>query len=433
MQRSRLVPYGYQSGDCGYCKNNETSAAYYAKSSYMTVETYQALVDRGWRRSGDLLYKPDVLRACCPHYTIRLPAASFKPSRDQRQAINRWNAHVLGDKYAKEVAKKYPRSKEEKKQKNQRFDLVESVQEAEARHLKPVEPAHRFEVTLEPDDFSEEKFQLYRNYQSQVHGDIESEITRTGFKRFLCTSPLKRRKDSVEGREKLLGSYHQCYRLDGRLIAMGVLDLLPHAVSGVYLLYHSDFGKWNFGKLSALREIALVIEGKYNYYYMGYYIHNCVKMRYKGDYKPQLVLDPMTYHWNPLEDVKAHLDQEKFVSLDVAAASTPEDKSMDVDEFAGPDGTTWRYKSASEAAASGESLFIIRMPGVPTASELSHEVDLDQIHVTFGQGMTFQTNMLSSWEDDTDITHMTLRGAIAELAACVGQEVAESMAVDFSR
>ena len=28
-----------------------------------------------------------------------------------------------------------------------------------------------------------------------------------------------------------------CYRLDGRLIAMGVLDLLPHGVSSVYLLY----------------------------------------------------------------------------------------------------------------------------------------------------------------------------------------------------
>jgi arginine-tRNA-protein transferase len=33
-----------------------------------------------------------------------------------------------------------------------------------------------------------------------------------------------------------LGSYHQCYRLDGKLVAVAVLDLLPHAVSSVYLL-----------------------------------------------------------------------------------------------------------------------------------------------------------------------------------------------------
>jgi arginine-tRNA-protein transferase len=36
--------------------------------------------------------------------------------------------------------------------------------------------------------------------------------------------------------EKKIGSWHQCYRLDGRLIAVAVLDLLPEGVSSVYLL-----------------------------------------------------------------------------------------------------------------------------------------------------------------------------------------------------
>lgn len=38
------------------------------------------------------------------------------------------------------------------------------------------------------------------------------------------------------GKEKKIGSYHQCYRLDGKLVALGVLDLLPHCVSSVYLM-----------------------------------------------------------------------------------------------------------------------------------------------------------------------------------------------------
>ncbi len=38
------------------------------------------------------------------------------------------------------------------------------------------------------------------------------------------------------GKEKWIGSYHQCYRLDGKLVAMGVLDLLPTCVSSVYLM-----------------------------------------------------------------------------------------------------------------------------------------------------------------------------------------------------
>lgn len=129
----------------------------------------------------------------------------------------------------------------------------------------PPEPAHVFSVSLEPANFTEEKYKLYENYQSQVHRDPPGRISRDGFRRFLCESPLKSRKQTVDGRERLLGSVHQCYRLDGKLVAVGVLDLLPQCVSAVYFLYHEDVGDWNFGKLSALRETALALEGGYRY------------------------------------------------------------------------------------------------------------------------------------------------------------------------
>lgn len=35
--------------------------------------------------------------------------------------------------------------------------------------------------------------------------------------------------------------------------------------------YHEDVNDWNFGKISALREISLALEGDYQYYYMGWY------------------------------------------------------------------------------------------------------------------------------------------------------------------
>jgi arginine-tRNA-protein transferase len=73
----------------------------------------------------------------------------------------------------------------------------------------------------------------------------------------------------LTGKERRLGSFHHCYRLDGRLIAVGVLDLLPDAVSGKYFYYHTDFTKYNMAKLGALEEIALALEGGYKYYYMG--------------------------------------------------------------------------------------------------------------------------------------------------------------------
>lgn len=128
------------------------------------------------------------------------------------------------------------------------------------------------------------RFELFKHYQTLVHGEDDS--TTSGFKRFLCTNPFKPRY-SVDSEGRKLGAYHQVYRLDGRLVAMAVLDLLPDCVSGVYFMlvasdnltsrdqwltnsrYHDDIGKWSPGKLSALREAALAIEDGYKYYYMG--------------------------------------------------------------------------------------------------------------------------------------------------------------------
>ena len=72
-----------------------------------------------------------------------------------------------------------------------------------------------------------------------VHKDPPSKGFKSSFKSFLC-SGIGQRAIDLKGQQQKLGSYHQCYRLDGRLIALGVLDLLPHGVSSVYLLYISN-------------------------------------------------------------------------------------------------------------------------------------------------------------------------------------------------
>ena len=63
--------------------------------------------------------------------------------------------------------------------------------------------------------------------------------------------------------------------------------------------------------MSALREVALALEGNYGHYYMGayiecspsppysqrtgFYIHSCIKMRYKGTFFPSYLLgEPVT-------------------------------------------------------------------------------------------------------------------------------------------
>lgn len=75
------------------------------------------------------------------------------------------------------------------------FDLVSAIHESELTTLVGKEEEqtaiHRFEVSIEPASSTEEKFNLYKNYQMTVHGDKESKVTEDGFIRFLCDSPLE--------------------------------------------------------------------------------------------------------------------------------------------------------------------------------------------------------------------------------------------------
>lgn len=79
------------------------------------------------------------------------------------------------------------------------------------------------------------RFDLFIKYQTKVHKEDLSKWKTKDFQRFLC-SGLKRSPASPSSPDRKLGSWHQCYRLDGKLIAVAVLDLLPSGVSSVYVL-----------------------------------------------------------------------------------------------------------------------------------------------------------------------------------------------------
>ena len=55
------------------------------------------------------------------------------------------------------------------------------------------------------------------------------------------------------------GSYHQLYRLDRRLVAVGVVDILPSGLSSVYLFYDPDEKLLSLGTYVQLRCIYLSI------------------------------------------------------------------------------------------------------------------------------------------------------------------------------
>jgi len=49
------------------------------------------------------------------------------------------------------------------------------------------------------------------------------------------------------------GSFHQHYILDGKIIAVGVIDILPRCVSSVYFYYDPAYAFLTLGTYSALR------------------------------------------------------------------------------------------------------------------------------------------------------------------------------------
>ncbi|KAF8639714.1 hypothetical protein AX17_000976 [Amanita inopinata Kibby_2008] len=271
----------------------------------------------------------------------RLDALAFKPSKSQRKLTNRyayhhrvfdpttyfhilerWNRFVLQGKDGERMdIDSGPNSKKTAKTKSPTFSLTSSIHASEKGFHAETHPAHEFEVILEPSSYSSEKFALYQRYQEDIHGDTHN--TPSSFKRFLVESPLLTEPIPYSSPPPShlpvhYGSYHQLYKLDQRLIAMAVLDILPFCVSSVYFVYDKQWQDFSFGKLSAMREVALAREmetagaPKMGFVYMGYYIHSCQKMRYKGEYSPSYLADPVSYQWYPLKECIPLLERYRY-------------------------------------------------------------------------------------------------------------------------
>uniref|UniRef100_U3JHH9 Arginyl-tRNA--protein transferase 1 n=1 Tax=Ficedula albicollis TaxID=59894 RepID=U3JHH9_FICAL len=183
----------------------------------------------------------------------------------------------------------------------------------EVRVVRSSPPSSQFKATFQ------ESYQVYKRYQMVIHKDPPDKPSISQFTRFLCDSPLEA-EHAPNGPDCGYGSFHQQYWLDGKIIAVGVIDILPYCVSSVYLYYDPDFAFLSLGVYSALREIAFTRQlyaqaPDLCFYYMGFYIHSCPKMRYKGQYRPSDLLCPETYMWRPIEQCLPLLEHSKYSRL----------------------------------------------------------------------------------------------------------------------
>ena len=85
----------------------------------------------------------------------------------------------------------------------------------------------------------------------------------------------------------------------GKLVASAVTDVLDQGLAAVYTFFDPGLGRRSLGVFTILQQIAECRRRRLPHLYLGYWIDELRKMRYKAEYRPAKVLRSGT--WVPLE------------------------------------------------------------------------------------------------------------------------------------
>ena len=132
--------------------------------------------------------------------------------------------------------------------------------------------------------YSDEYFELYRDYLNARHTDGEmSNPTADDFKQFLYCD--------------WSNTYFLEVRKNERLLAVAVTDVTPSGLSAVYTYFDPTESKRSLGTFCILQQIQQTKIMQREYLYMGYWIKDCQKMKYKTQFQPmQAFIDNI---WQP--------------------------------------------------------------------------------------------------------------------------------------
>ncbi len=200
-------------------------------AQFLRPEAHESLLGRNFRRSGHVVYQP-MCADCSACRSIRVPTATFRPTRSQRRVARR-NADI--------------------------------------------------EVTVDAPVPTPEKHDVYARYLAAQHDGAMSDDYES-FECFLYNSPTQ--------------SWEFVYRLDTRIVAVSIVDHVPGGLSSVYTFFDPQDRHRGLGTFSALWEIAYCARMEWPYYYLGYYVAECAKMRYKASFRPNEILD-QALGWTP--------------------------------------------------------------------------------------------------------------------------------------
>ncbi|MBR9828717.1 MAG: arginyltransferase [Oceanospirillales bacterium] len=228
--------YATPEHDCSYLPGKQARTLFVDPRAVMDRSIYSQLSDLGFRRSGSHVYRPHC-EACQACISVRIPVDQFQPSKTQ-QRIEKRNA-----------------------------DLT---------------------VTSLPCAMSDEYYALYERYICQRHADGDMHPpSQEQFINFL-----------VEGG---VDSYFSEFRTaDGELLAVAVSDRLDQGLSALYTFYSPEADKRSLGVYAILWQIRQAQRAGLPYLYLGYWVKECRKMRYKTAYRPLEMLHNGEWQFVPL-------------------------------------------------------------------------------------------------------------------------------------
>ena len=129
------------------------------------------------------------------------------------------------------------------------------------------------EIHLEPAAYSDEHYDLYARYVETRHGEGDMyPPTREQFRSFLLSTWSDTRFLTLT--------------LDGEMVCVAVTDQQQEGLSSVYTFFDPELADRSLGVMAILTQLELARGLGLPYLYLGYWIRDSSKMRYKTEYRP---------------------------------------------------------------------------------------------------------------------------------------------------
>jgi arginine-tRNA-protein transferase len=253
-------PYYRDNGACPYLAGRAWAADYLLTRGDVAIVPHEPLV-----LAQNSFVDPDV----------RLPAATPAPKRDPRPDALDVFGRLL-DAGFRRAGRTFYRPACEGCRECVSIRVVVDAFRPSGDQKRALRKNADVQVEIDTPSFSDEKLELYRAFLADRYPDGEPP-TESGYLGFFVDH---------------LGNTREFrYRIDGRLVGVGIVDLARHGASSVYFFFDPGESARSLGTYSALREIDFCRQTGRSYLYLGFRVAGCRAMAYKSNYRPHQLLD----------------------------------------------------------------------------------------------------------------------------------------------